>query len=548
MKQLNALLLMLAAAPLGMSAQSVIVVDKDGLSHKFGADYVKEIRVAEVAPEVPSVDFTSIAINVYNGTNILLSLATADGSVALALDTYMPATTFLQPGVYNVDTTSDYRVEPSSYSTVSVGGETKTLASGTMTVSRDGDDYTIAVDFTMTDGDVVKGEYQGKLPAFAPSLSMALSAAKYNDNPQAPGEFYVKFNDADYNVEMAIDFFADAKATVLPAGEYTYSESNAPGTFSAKSYVDLHVDHTNNKMASGTISVACEGEDYTITMNLVFVDTRTATITYSGKISGTPTFEEKPVELVITKATYSSTPQVPGGFLIGMDDDVNWTMSSMFNIFADAEAKTLPAGTYTYSADKTPGTFGPDSYVMIAANNWATERFKEGTMTVAIAEGKYTISVEGTLESGQKVKLSFNEGEITGTPEFTEPVEDLSLVMEEAKYNDKPQAPGEFYVKLNDKAWSAEMAIDFFGQTSDTTLQPGTYTFSADNTPRTFSGKSYVDIYKPSSSNRHVAGGTITVALADGDYDIVMELVMDDNANLKVTFKGKISGTPAFNN
>ena len=35
-----------------------------------------------------------------------------------------------------------------------------------------------------------------------------MSAASYNTNPQPAGDFYVKFNDADWTCEMALVFTA----------------------------------------------------------------------------------------------------------------------------------------------------------------------------------------------------------------------------------------------------------------------------------------------------------------------------------------------------
>ena len=59
-------------------------------------------------------------------------------------------------------------------------------------------------------------------------------------NDYVKGEFYVKMNDADWNYEMVVDFFADADAAKLPAGTYTYSAENKPGTFGAKSCLNTY--------------------------------------------------------------------------------------------------------------------------------------------------------------------------------------------------------------------------------------------------------------------------------------------------------------------
>ena len=291
MKHLGTMLLLLAAAPLAASAQSIIVVDKDGTSHKFNADYVKDVHFVEVTPVAPAVDFTSIDLTVYSQGNVLITLANGDDSTKLELDTYGPTTAvYLMPGSYVVGGSGDYRIDLGSYTKVKVDGESKTLKSGTMTVANEGKEYTISVDFEMSDGTTLQGEYKGALPTYSPVVEMTMSAASYNENPQAAGEFYVKMNDADWKVEMALDFFADTEATVLPAGEYTYSADNTPGTFSQKSYVDFYNPYSTNKMKGGTVNVAQEEGKYTITMNLELEDGRVCEFTYTGKITGEPTF------------------------------------------------------------------------------------------------------------------------------------------------------------------------------------------------------------------------------------------------------------------
>ena len=92
---------------------------------------------------------------------------------------------------------------------------------------------------------------------------------------------------------MAIDFMSKADATVLPAGTYTYSADGGEMTFSSKSYLDLYNPYpsSNNRFKTGTITVTEEGGNYNIAMDLTLEDGRTANLTYSGTISGTPTFE-----------------------------------------------------------------------------------------------------------------------------------------------------------------------------------------------------------------------------------------------------------------
>ena len=283
---------MLAAAlcSFGAAAQSVTVVLNDGTQKKFGVDYVKEITFQE-ASSGEKVEFTNLGVEPYGGGNVELSFTTADGA-RLVCDTYGPSTaTYLMPGVYTVKADGEFRVDSGQYSSYSKDGISTTLASGSMTVSNDGPVYTIDVDINLTDGSNVAGTWSGELSAYSQYVEKTLNNAAYNANPGKAGEFYVKFNDTNYTVEMAIDFFGDPADTTLAPGTYVYSPEGGDMTFGPNSYVDIYNPTSNNRMSQGIITVEKEGNEYTIDMNLTFQDTRIATITFKGEISGTPTFE-----------------------------------------------------------------------------------------------------------------------------------------------------------------------------------------------------------------------------------------------------------------
>ena len=72
MKHLSATVLLCGASILGASAQNIIVTDKDGVAHRFNADYVKEITFEKIAsqgdalfsPKIPLVFFPVTCYNV----------------------------------------------------------------------------------------------------------------------------------------------------------------------------------------------------------------------------------------------------------------------------------------------------------------------------------------------------------------------------------------------------------------------------------------------------------------------------------------------------
>lgn len=57
--------------------------------------------------------------------------------------------------------------------------------------------------------------------------------------------------------------------------------------------MDLTGPSSSNRMAEGSkVTVVKDGDNYTFTMDLNFVDGRVAHVTYSGKITGEPNFGE----------------------------------------------------------------------------------------------------------------------------------------------------------------------------------------------------------------------------------------------------------------
>ncbi len=87
---------------------------------------------------------------------------------------------------------------------------------------------------------------------------------------------------------MAIDLYADASATAIPAGTYTYSTENTPGTFGPKSYIDLYTPNLGNlRFAEGsTVEVSYEGDNITMVFSLEPAgQDKVLKMTYTGPIN-----------------------------------------------------------------------------------------------------------------------------------------------------------------------------------------------------------------------------------------------------------------------
>lgn len=212
----------LALCPLGAAAQSVTVVMENGLSYKFGADYVQSMTFEQVS-QGSDLKVNSLGTDVYSGGNATLTFDLSDGG-KLVCDLYGPADTqYLHPGEYVVTNTNQgNRVDISSYSYYEKEDARTALASGSLTVSNEQKVYTIDVNITLADGQEVKTRWSGTLPSatYSEYFDLVLDKARYNENPQESGTFYISFSDPDYYIEMPLIFFSGADATTLMPGTY----------------------------------------------------------------------------------------------------------------------------------------------------------------------------------------------------------------------------------------------------------------------------------------------------------------------------------------
>lgn len=149
----------------------------------------------------------------------------------------------------------------------------------TVTVSYEGDNITIQMNLVTTDGRKIDMKYEGPVtfPEVAQTketVALATSATPkvIENNGRVDGEFYTKFNDSSWNYEMAIDFFSNATEKKIPAGKYTYSTENTPGTFGSKSYIDMYTPNLGSscRFAEGsTIDVSYSGDNIVMDFNLI---------------------------------------------------------------------------------------------------------------------------------------------------------------------------------------------------------------------------------------------------------------------------------------
>lgn len=278
---------------MGAAAQSVVVTDATGATHKFAAERVKDITFIKASASDENV-FSTVDARVYSSGAVEATFSDPNNPKSVTLWIVGPSMgKYLYDGVYTA--TSEYGamtidVDP-SYSFVKDGSTSTALKSGTMNVAIAGKVYTITFDFTLADGSDFNGKYTGEMPGKA-GRDITLPACEEPKvkttevNDYVSGEFYLNANDASWNYEMAVDFFAAAGSATLPVGTYTYSADNTPGTFGQRSYLDIYSPSCSYKFTTGsTVTVSYEGSNIVMAFNFVTDDGRHIDITYSGAIT-----------------------------------------------------------------------------------------------------------------------------------------------------------------------------------------------------------------------------------------------------------------------
>ncbi|MDE7159467.1 MAG: hypothetical protein K2O24_01285 [Muribaculaceae bacterium] len=284
MKKFFTTALLGAMCVLGASAQSMTIYAPDGTYTKYNTDYVQEVTFQEVTAQ-EAVALTGVKVQSYSKGTADIEF-TAEG-VSVCLYVCGPEDAlYLNSGVYELSAANTPMTFDSApnYSWVTLNGTKLGIQAGKMIVSNTGNDYTITLDFTLSDATPFKAVYHGELPGYGPLYNVpAVGCRVIPINGQVPGEFCLRFNDVDWKYELTIDFFCDADATTLTPGTYTYSETPGPGNFGPHSSIDMFKPNYTSKVR-GTATVALEGKDYVITLDLENVDGRKYLINYKGEI------------------------------------------------------------------------------------------------------------------------------------------------------------------------------------------------------------------------------------------------------------------------
>lgn len=344
-------------------------------------------------------------------------------------------------------------------------------------------------------------------------------------------------------VEVNVDFYGPADAMWLSEGTYNVNDTMDPMTVcNDDRYTYVTVGGEKKAVTSGQATVTVDSEEvYTVSLDFTLADGSDFLAEYKGKVVE----YSKTINVALASASYNSNEQPMGDFYVIFDSaDYNYHMTLVFT--AESDATLLPAGTYTVTEDRRPGTFSFEkSSVEHYRPNWDS-KFVGGSNVVVEKDGdNYKMTFRMELANGRILNATF-DGTISGTPTFKDNVEVFEGTVNEMYYYDKELPAGQFWIKGNNSDWTFDTRFDYVADPTAKTLPAGVYTYSESGEPGTFGSGSYVDIYDPYRTMKMKEGSTITVTLNDGVYTFEMDLTFTDDSKAKITYSGEISGTPKF--
>lgn len=513
-------------APL-LSGQTVTILDKEGVAHKFNADYVKDITFTKQA-QTDVKTYTAVAAEPYGNGNVGLEFSGED-CPTVHLDTYGTSeAVFLQTGVYPVASGSEMYIAPDAkYTYAEVGGQNVAITAGQMTVEEGMEGaYDITFEFTLADGSLLSGQWTGLIDNYGKILNVTASKANQVEvNNAAPGQMRLRFSGANY-FEATVDFFLEPGATAIPEGNYFYSSEAAAGTIGGTCEIQLNAPDfkSSSSKAKDGFAFVREGG---MTIALDLEDGRTVNIYFTGDVTylGSTVDPGKVIEADYTTAEvhcYGLTNFV----LTFSGEDAPKVNLDCYG----PESPYMLAGAYKVDAaggEFTIGTSPSYSYVMIDGEQVA---LTGGEMNVTMgSEGDYNMALDLILANGSSLKGTWR-GLLPKYGKIVMLTATTAKQIELADAQDKRTR-----LRLSDADSNFEATVDFYVD-GVTPLPQGMYPYSATGELGSFGGETQVDFYYPSSSSK-AKGGDVFVL--PGMLTVALDL--EDGRTANISFEGDVT-------
>lgn len=248
------------------------------------------------------------------------------------------------------------------------------------------------------------------LSAVSEPLHMMTSKIKFDNSSAEVYSYYINvmFKDKADKYDLSLNFNVEiAEIGYLPAGTYPLKANLGDDDINMieteTESTSLVIDGKAHKLTEGQVVTSItEDKKYHFDFNFTLDNGEKFVAEYEGEVENMSIV----YPLIISEAKiHSINNAVPGEYYVYMHD-ADWKYELYVDFFSDPEAGALTPGTYVYSEDKTPGTFGPLSNIQIY-QPYTNNSFKDGKIVVTVNGDDYTIELYLVADNGREMEGTY---------------------------------------------------------------------------------------------------------------------------------------------
>lgn len=400
---------------------------------------------------------------------------------------------------------------------------------GPIEVSYVGEEIRMVMNLQFSDGRQGTVIYQGQID-FPPVETPRMDFSSVSVTPYSGGYADMEFKTGDKTLMLYV--CGPKSTTWLADGDYNVEASNAPMTVDTDPDWSYYTDGANTSSpVSGTMSVSRQGAIYTILFDFAMSDGTDLSARFVGELPNYSPF------LTLQDAESATVmevrDQLAGEYyikMVGPNSKYEWVV----DFYADASTTRLPEGTYTYSDDKTPGTYGPSSsmtmYGPYSSNTYT------GPVTVSYQGDNITISGELALADGRSATVKY-----VGAIEFPQPQGDLFVSVSTP---DTWNGGAAMKLSVDEDTF---LYVECWFPDGSVVWPEGTYTLDSSMDNFTIDNDPYYSYYSEDDQTTGLASGSMTVSQTDGIYTMDVDMTLSDGRTLNGSYHGPLSGNFSVN-
>ncbi len=208
------------------------------------------------------------------------------------------------------------------------------------------------------------------------------------------------------SVDMLLWIYGPQNSRYLEPGQYTVDASNAPFTVDSDArYSNVTKGGEKIGISAGTMTVAETNNVYTFNIDFTLADGSVLKAEATATLPGYSPVYDMPADIA---RVININDAVDGEIGIRFANNAyNYELTMDF--ICEPGTTVLTPGEYRYSAEKTPGTFGPLSSIDMYRPNDNTK--VSGLVNVQLEGDNYVIQMDLTGANGRRIDIRY-EGPI----------------------------------------------------------------------------------------------------------------------------------------